>query len=130
MRLCRAASLECGRGALAQSHAEPTKSIFRFDKMPLLPSYENIAVVMTTKIHLPNLDNLCFVLTTNSWWQLYLHEDIPQDSKVTFSNQGLFTKCAHIVNWFLLVPIFAMSLIVLVYGHSKRFPLDFYWGNE
>ena len=120
-----AASLECGRGALAQPHAELTKSIYRFGKIPLLPSYENIPVVNTTKLHLPNIDNVCFVLTKNSWWQLYLHEDTLQDSKVNFSNQGLFTKCVHIVNWFPLAPLFVTGLIVLVCGHSKRFPLDF-----
>ena len=125
MRLCRAALLECGRGALAQPHAEPTKSIYRFGKIPLLPSYENISIVITTKIHLPNLDNVCFVLTKNSWWQLYLQEDTFQDSKINFSNQGLFTKCVQIVNWFPLVPLFVMGLIDLAYGHSKRFPLDF-----
>ena len=125
MRLCRAASLECGRGALAQPHAEPTKSIYRFGKIPLLPSSENIPVVITTKLHLPNLDNVCFVLTKNSWWQLYLHEDTLQDSKAKFSNQSLFTNCLHIVNWFPLVPLFVMGLTVFVYGHSKRFQLDF-----
>ena len=67
MRLCWAPSLECGRGALVQPHAEPTKSIYRFGKIPWLPSYENIPVVIATNIHLPNLDNVCFVLTKNSW---------------------------------------------------------------
>ena len=64
------------------------------------------------------------------WWQLYLHEDTFQDSRVNFSNQGLFTKCGHIVNWFRPVLPFVMGLIVLVYGHSKRFPLDFNWDNN
>ena len=126
MCLCRAASLERGRGALAQPHTEPTKYIYRFYEIPLLPSYENILVVITTKLHLLNLDNVCVVLTTNSWWQLYLHEDMLQVSKVIFSNQGLFAKCIHIKNWFPLVLLFITGLIVLMYGHSKWFPLDFY----
>ena len=108
------------RGAPAQPHAEPTKSIDRFGKICLLPSHENIPVVITAKLHLPNLDNVCFLLTKNSWWQLYLHEDMLQDSKVNFSIQGLFTKCCHIVNWFPLDPLFVMGLIVFVYDHSKR----------
>ena len=66
----------------------------------------------------------------NSWWQLYLHEDTLQNSKVNFSNQGLLTECGHIVNWFPLVPLFVMGLIVLVCDHSKRFPLDYHWGNK
>ena len=52
-----------------------------------------------------------------------------QDSKVFFSNQALSTKCGHIENWFPLVPLFVMGPIALLYGHSKRFPLDFYRGN-
>ena len=47
MRLCRAAPLACGRGALAQSHAKPAKSICRFGKIHLLLNYETISVVIT-----------------------------------------------------------------------------------
>ena len=56
MHLCRAASLECGWGALAQQRAEPTKSIYRFAKISVLPSYETIPVVNPTNLDLPNLN--------------------------------------------------------------------------
>ena len=56
-------------------------------KLSLLPCYEFIPVVITTKLHLPNVDDLCFVLTKISWLQSYLHED-------TFSSKACLQNAA------------------------------------
>ena len=62
----RAASLQCAKDALAQPHAEPTKSICRFRKISLLPTYENIPAVINIKLHLPYQGNACCVYN-KSW---------------------------------------------------------------
>ena len=64
------------------------------------------------------------------WQKIFGGNYTLQDSKVFFSNQGLFTKCDHIIDRFPLVPLFVLGLIVVVYGQSKLLPLDFYWGNK